>query len=235
MPDPEAETHDSDELTDQFREAVEEALEESDLVTADEAEEIIESELSKSDFDDEESSGDELPPELEEELEDEERENGSVSPERAGEILDRITDDPEGAEDTEKAIPLGTLGAVAAGGLLGSVTSGKADGEEDASHYDDSDVVPEGPSIGDRLEEEGVPDDIIQAVEEYLKENGVEKALDVRDTDSYLAQQLDTNMGQLDEKRERLKRAQEARAAEVASGDAEAPVLDAVVYDEEGN
>lgn len=216
------ETMTAAELRDEFRKGANEAISEADFVSADEAREIIDRRISKADKPDAGEDGD-LPEELVEELEEEELANGEVSPERAGEILDRLTDEPDGVDqdddDVEKAIPLASLAARTA------LASGV---EETVKDEETGDLI-------SQLEEEGVPEDLIDACAEYLAKAGVEKALDVDYADPFLAESLDKNEAILNEQLDRQERVSEAIEENVARGDAEAPVLDATVYDgEEG-
>ncbi|PSQ05243.1 hypothetical protein BRC97_09915 [Halobacteriales archaeon QS_6_71_20] len=89
--------------------------------------------------------------------------------------------------------------------------------------------------ISDKLEEMGVPDDLIEAVEEHLDTGSVSKAPDVRDTDEYLARQLEKNAEVLAADRRIAERRQKAIAERVVDEANEPKVLDQTIYQgEEG-
>jgi hypothetical protein len=101
----------------------------------------------------------------------------------------------------------------------------------------DDDEAPESADYGDRdvldrLEDHGVPDDLIEAVSEHLSRSGVEKALQAEQVDPYLAGELDRNASVLADQKEKAEERQEAIAESIAEGDAETPTLDATVYEE---
>lgn len=110
----------------------------------------------------------------------------------------------------------------------------KADVEEDPDEEGTAESVDDGDSdVLDRLEDEGVPQDLIDACAEYVAKAGVEKALDVNHTDPHLARQLEENEAVLSEQIDKTQERQDAIAEAVAEGEPDAEILDAVVYDDE--
>lgn len=113
----------------------------------------------------------------------------------------------------------------------------KLDKKNTASSSEDEDATAESvrdekDDLLDELRDEGVPDDIVDAVSEYIAAEGVAKALDVEQVDPELARQLQENEAVLKEQIERAENRQEALAEAVAEGEPEVPVLDAVIYEE---
>ena len=80
----------------------------------------------------------------------------------------------------------------------------------------------------------GVPDDLIESVEEHLDTGNVSKALDVRETDEYLARQLEENAEHLATSRKIAEKRQKAIAERVVDEANEDLVLDYTIYGEEG-
>lgn len=114
----------------------------------------------------------------------------------------------------------------------------KAEAEEAPDDDEEAEfVVSDEGNVLDRMEEQGVPQDLIDACAEYVEESrreGVEKSLGVENADEYLADSLDKNAALLAEQVQKAEERQEALVEAVAEGEPEAPVLDSVIYDEEG-
>ena len=159
-----------EEMTANFREACEEAVEEADLVTRQEVKAAIETE---------------------------QEERGSV-PRRYLKM----------AEDSES---------------MGELLTKIEVSEEEREAADEE-------RISDRLEEMGVPDDLIEAIEEHLDTGSVSKALDVRDTDEYLARQLEKNAEVLAADRRIAEKRQKAIAERVVDEANKPKVLDQTIY-----
>jgi len=107
----------------------------------------------------------------------------------------------------------------------------KADVQDDEESDETAESVRDGDDdLLDALEEEGVPQDLIDACAEHMAKAGVEKALDTRYTDEYLAESLDKNAARFADGLERGERASDAAAEAVSE---ETPLLDATVYDDE--
>jgi len=109
----------------------------------------------------------------------------------------------------------------------------KAESEEVAEE-EPSDFVDHGETgLLEQLESHGVPQDLIDACSEYVAKAGVESALDVAYADPVLARQLEENQGLLAEQKEKAQRRRDAIAESVVEGEADTPVLDATIYDDE--
>lgn len=84
--------------------------------------------------------------------------------------------------------------------------------------------------IADRMEDEGVPDDLIDAVMEYLTANDVADAIGAEQVDKHLAAQHEELQSIKNDLEERQEKVREARGRDV---DVDQPLLDAAVYHRE--
>jgi ABC-type Zn uptake system ZnuABC Zn-binding protein ZnuA len=109
----------------------------------------------------------------------------------------------------------------------------KAEVEEEPEEEEAESVRGEKDDLLDQLREEGVPDDLVDAVSEYIAAEGVAKALGVEQVDPELAEQLEENQAVLNEQIERTEKRQQARAEAVAQGEPNADIVDSVVYGED--
>lgn len=146
-----------EELVDEFRAACEEAIEESDYATREEAAEIIE-----------------------------ERVEEKVDEQFGGRV-----DEEQREADEEKTLP-------------------------------------------DKLEAHGVPQDLIESIEEHLNAGNVSKELGVDHVDPYLARQLEDHGEALAALRKKQQEQQDAVAESVAEAATEEMVLDHTIYEGQG-
>lgn len=103
----------------------------------------------------------------------------------------------------------------------------------ESDYDDDTRRSPE--EIREYLEENGVPQDIIEPVVEHLRNNETAKSLGVRQVDGYLAKQHE-DLSEVHQREQTTKEAQSLAAATVVAQDTDGDatnVLDTVVYDQE--